>query len=50
LQLGSPLKEWVEAPSVEPYRRVDPKVIVSAAIGTLERYTPSDAARQDRTV
>ena len=50
LQLGSPLKEWVEAPRVEPYRRVDPKVIVSAAIGTLERYTPSDAARQDRTV
>jgi pimeloyl-ACP methyl ester carboxylesterase len=50
LQLGSPLKEWVEAPRVEPYRRVDPKAIVSAAIGTLERYTPSDAARQDRTV
>jgi pimeloyl-ACP methyl ester carboxylesterase len=47
LQLGSPLKEWVEAPSVEPYRRVDPKAIVSAALGTLEHYTPSDAARQD---
>jgi pimeloyl-ACP methyl ester carboxylesterase len=47
LQLGSPLKEWVEAPSVEPYRQIDSKAIVSAAIGTLERYTPSEAARQD---
>jgi pimeloyl-ACP methyl ester carboxylesterase len=47
LQLGDPLKEWVEAPSLEPYRKIDGRQIVSAAIGTLERYTPSDAARED---
>ena len=47
LQLGDPLKEWVEAPSLEPYRKIDGRQIVSAAIGTLEHYTPSDAARED---
>jgi pimeloyl-ACP methyl ester carboxylesterase len=47
LQLGDPLKEWVEAPSLEPYRKIDGRQVVTAAIGTLERYTPSDAARED---
>jgi pimeloyl-ACP methyl ester carboxylesterase len=47
LQLGEPLKEWVEAPSLEPYRKIDGRQIVAAAIGTLEHYTPSDAARED---
>ena len=47
LQLGDLLKEWVEAPSLEPYRKTDGRQIVAAAIGTLERYTPSDAARED---
>jgi len=47
LQLGGVLKEWVEAPSIEPYRKIDGGQIVSAAIGTLERYKPTDAARQD---
>jgi pimeloyl-ACP methyl ester carboxylesterase len=47
LQLGSPLKEWIEAPDLEPYRRIDGREIVRAALGTLERYTLSDAARED---
>lgn len=47
LQLGGVLKEWVEAPSLEPYRRIDGRQIVTAAIGTLERYTLTEAARQD---
>jgi pimeloyl-ACP methyl ester carboxylesterase len=47
LQLGDPLKEWVEAPSLEPYRKIDGRQIVAAAIGTLEHYTLSDAARED---
>jgi len=47
LQLGGVLQEWIEAPSLEPYRQIDPKEIVAFAIGTLERYSPSDAARQD---
>jgi pimeloyl-ACP methyl ester carboxylesterase len=47
LQLGGLLKEWVEAPDLEPYRRLDGRQIVTAAIGKLERYTPTDAARED---
>ena len=47
LQLGNPLKEWVEAPSLEPYRKIDGRQVVTAAIQTLERYTPTGAARDD---
>lgn len=47
LQLGSVLKEWVEAPSLEPYRKIDGRQVVTAAIGNLERYKLSEAARQD---
>jgi pimeloyl-ACP methyl ester carboxylesterase len=47
LQLGEPLKGWLDAPDVEPYRRIDGRDIVGAALGFLERYTPSDAARED---
>jgi pimeloyl-ACP methyl ester carboxylesterase len=47
LQLGNPLKEWVEAPSLEPYRKIDGREVVRAAMTTLERYTPTAAARED---
>ncbi|WP_161966206.1 alpha/beta fold hydrolase [Steroidobacter cummioxidans] len=47
LQLGDPLKEWVEAPSLDPYRKIDGRRIVAAAIGTLERYKLTDTARED---
>lgn len=47
LQLGGNLKEWVEAHDIEPYRKIDGRRIVAAAIGSLERYKPSDAACDD---
>ena len=47
IQLGDPLREWVFAPDLEPYRRIGGGPIVERAIHTLERYMPSDAARQD---
>lgn len=47
LQLGGVLKEWVEAPSIEPYREIDGRQIVAAAIATLERYELSAVARAD---
>jgi pimeloyl-ACP methyl ester carboxylesterase len=47
LQLGEPLKEWVEAPSLEPYRKIDGRQVVTVAIGTLERYHLTEAARED---
>jgi pimeloyl-ACP methyl ester carboxylesterase len=30
LQLGGVLKEWVEAPSLEPYRKIDGRQIVTS--------------------
>jgi pimeloyl-ACP methyl ester carboxylesterase len=47
LQLGGVLKEWVEAPSLDPYRKIDGRQIVTAVIATLERYKLTDAARED---
>src|SRR4030095_12036706 len=48
LQVGSSLKEWVEAPSIEPYRQIDGRKFVTAALGRLlERYSPTPAARED---
>jgi pimeloyl-ACP methyl ester carboxylesterase len=47
LQVGDPLKEWVEALDLEPYRRIDGRQVVTAAMGTLERYQPTEAARED---
>ena len=47
IQLGEPLREWVFAPDLEPYRQIDGRKIVDLAIQTLERYRPSDAARED---
>lgn len=47
LQLGAPLKEWVEAPSLDAYRKIDGRQIVSAAISTLERYKLTATARED---
>ncbi|BAY49404.1 alpha/beta hydrolase fold protein [Scytonema sp. HK-05] len=47
LQLGGVLKELVEAPDLDPYRRIDGRQFVTAAIGRIERYTPSDTARED---
>jgi len=47
LQLGGVLKEWVETPSIEPYRKIDGRLIVTAAIKTLEHYKPTERAFQD---
>jgi pimeloyl-ACP methyl ester carboxylesterase len=47
LQLGGVLKEWVEAPSIEPYRKIDGRLVVTAAMKNFERYKVTDVARQD---
>jgi pimeloyl-ACP methyl ester carboxylesterase len=47
LQLGGPLKEWVEAPSIEPYRKIDGRAIVTAAMKSVERYSLTETARED---
>jgi pimeloyl-ACP methyl ester carboxylesterase len=47
LQLGSPLKEWVEAPNIVPWLKIDGQQVVNVAISTLERYKLSEVARAD---
>jgi pimeloyl-ACP methyl ester carboxylesterase len=46
LQLGSQLKDWVEASDVEPYRSADARQIVADALSGIEHYAP-DAVRED---
>jgi pimeloyl-ACP methyl ester carboxylesterase len=48
LQLGSMLKQWVEAPDLEAYRRADPRQIVGPALNAgIERYALPDFVRED---
>src|SRR5258705_1498569 len=47
LQLGSPLKAWVEAPDLEAFRGADPRQIVSGALTGITRYTLPDPVRED---
>ncbi|MFD3440727.1 alpha/beta fold hydrolase [Streptomyces sp. NPDC058685] len=47
LQLTGPLKEWVEATDLEPYRRLDSRKVVDAALSTIPGFTPSRSIRDD---
>jgi hypothetical protein len=47
LQLGSRLKEWVEATDLEPYREADPRQIVADALTVIERYVLAERVRED---
>src|SRR5262249_17921949 len=47
IQVGEPLREWVFAPDLEPYRRIGGRQIIERVIQTLERYVLSDTARED---
>jgi pimeloyl-ACP methyl ester carboxylesterase len=48
LQLGSVLKDWVEAPELEGYRSADPREIVADVLtADLERYALPGHVRED---
>ena len=47
LQLGGVLKDWVEAPDLEGYRRSDPREIVAGALTGIEQYVLPDFVRED---
>jgi pimeloyl-ACP methyl ester carboxylesterase len=47
LQLGSLLKDWVEAPDLDRYRAADPRQIVAGALSGIERYVLPDPVRED---
>lgn len=47
IQLGSPLKDWVEAPSLDAYRGMDPPVIAGVALDTIQGRTLPASVRED---
>jgi pimeloyl-ACP methyl ester carboxylesterase len=47
LQLGSRLKDWVEAPDLERYRGADPREVVAGSLTGIERYELPDHVRED---
>jgi pimeloyl-ACP methyl ester carboxylesterase len=47
LELGSLLKEWVEASDLEGYRSTDPRQIVAGALSGIEGYARPDFVRED---
>jgi pimeloyl-ACP methyl ester carboxylesterase len=47
LQLGAPVKEWVEAPDLEAYRQIDPREMVSNTLCGIEHYAVPDFVRED---
>ena len=47
LQLGSPLKDWIDAPDLDRFRAADPRQIVAGALSGIERYALPDPVRED---
>lgn len=47
LQLGGMLKDWVEAPDLDRFRRTDPRQLVSGALSGIGRYELPDCVRED---
>jgi pimeloyl-ACP methyl ester carboxylesterase len=47
ITLGSPLKDWVEATDLEPYRQIGGRKIVEIARDNIAGYTPSAEIRDD---
>ncbi|MEE6164622.1 MULTISPECIES: alpha/beta fold hydrolase [unclassified Mycolicibacterium] len=47
LTLGSPLKDWVEATDLDPYRQIGGRAIVEVALGTIAGYTAPAHVRDD---
>jgi pimeloyl-ACP methyl ester carboxylesterase len=47
LQLGGVVREWVEAPDLDGYRRADPRQIVAGALTDIETYTLSEFVLDD---
>ena len=47
LQLGSRLKDWVEAPDLDSFRSADPRQIVADALAGIQRYALPDSVRED---
>ena len=42
IELGEPLRSWVLDPDLDKYRRIDPRVIVETAVGTIAGGIPDE--------
>ncbi|HTE59871.1 MAG TPA: alpha/beta hydrolase [Solirubrobacteraceae bacterium] len=47
LELGAPLKDWIETPDLDVYRRVDGREIIAGALDDLERYPLPEHVLED---
>jgi pimeloyl-ACP methyl ester carboxylesterase len=47
IQVGSPLKEIIEAPNLEPFRGMDPRKTVESVLAFVERYKLPAHVRED---
>jgi pimeloyl-ACP methyl ester carboxylesterase len=47
LELGGPLKDWVETPDLAEFRAADPRQLVADALAGLARYILPDSVRED---
>jgi pimeloyl-ACP methyl ester carboxylesterase len=47
LQLGGVLKDWVEAPGLEGFRRADPRQLVADVLSAIRRHELPDCVRED---
>ena len=47
IELGSPLRDWVFADDLEPYRQMDPRSIVGAALDSIRGYALPEQVRED---
>jgi len=45
--LGGPLRDWIEAPGLEAFRRADPRQLVAGALASMKRSVIPEAVLED---
>ena len=45
--LGGPLRDWIEAPDLEAFRRADPRQFVAGALASMKRSVTPEAVLED---
>ena len=45
--LGGPLRDWIEAPGLEAFRRADPRQFVAGALASMKRSVTPEAVLED---
>jgi pimeloyl-ACP methyl ester carboxylesterase len=45
--LGGPLRDWIEAPDLEAFRRADPRQLVAAVLASMKRSVTAEAVLED---